>query len=104
VIAAEGGGAGEIEVSLNFHERSSRCDAITISTPAHPVHAGELVAGSAYRFEVPLPEDAPPSHTSGHGALWWTVDAWIGDSGEDPAASRRIEVVAFVPSQAGETA
>ena len=98
VVPAQGGGAGEIEVSLNFHERSTRCDAVTISTAAHPVHAGELVAGNAYRFETPLPEDAPPSHTSKHGALWWTVDARIQDSEQDRVVSRRIEVVAFLPS------
>ena len=85
-------GEGNVEVSLSFHERSTEYEATTITIPA--ASQGELAPGSSHRFAIDLPDDAPPSHTSRHGALWWTTDARVGEAGSDRTVSRPIEVIA----------
>ena len=92
VVVVVGGGTAELGVALNFHERSIECEAIAIATPRVPVHGGELIEGSAYRFELELPPDAPPSQASRHGGLWWAVDVSAGEPASSPLASARLEV------------
>jgi len=94
IVVVEGRGPGEIAVSLNFHERSTEYEAVAIETPRVSLHRGDLIKGSAHRFAIALPEDAPPSQTTVHGALWWAVDASAGEPGASPVVSRRIEVQA----------
>jgi hypothetical protein len=98
VVGVEGG-ERDVEVSLRFHERSTEYEATTITIPAGS--QGELAPGSSHRFAIDLPDDAPPSHTSRHGALWWTTDARVGEAGSGRTVSRRIEVVPPPLSPAG---
>jgi hypothetical protein len=98
VAVVAGGGPALLVVALNLHERSTGCEAIAIATPPTPIHEGELIEGSVYRFGLGLPADAPPSVASPHGGLWWAVDVSAGEPGSSPLASRRIEVEAPPPA------
>ena len=90
-VVAEGGGLGEIRVWLSFHERSGDYEAVTMTLPGGSLEA-ELAPGIAHGFAIELPPDAPPSYISRHGALWWTVDASIGEPATGSPVRRRIEV------------
>jgi len=92
----EGGGRGEIRVWISFRERSGEYEAVTRTLPGGSLE-DELGPGTAHGFAIELPADAPPSYIARHGALWWTVDAAVGEPASGEPASgepvrRRIEV------------
>jgi hypothetical protein len=91
-VVVPASGAGGIEVSINFRERSTEYEAITVTVPGGRLGEGDSAPGSGHRFAIDLPEDALPSQSSRHGALWWTVDATTIESGPDLVASATIEV------------
>jgi hypothetical protein len=90
VVAAESG--GEINVALNFHERSTEYEAVTITVPGRIHQPAEPGSRERGRFEIELPRDAPPAYVSAHGELWWAVDASAGEPGSGEVATTRIEV------------
>jgi hypothetical protein len=87
----EGGGAGEIRVWLSFRERSGEYEAVRMTLPGGSLQ-DQLGPGVAHGFAIALPADTPPSYISRHGALWWTVDAAVGEPASGAAVRRRIEV------------
>jgi hypothetical protein len=100
VVALDRGAPSEVEVSLNFHERSAEYDATPISLPSQSGEHGT----DEYRFAIELPDDAPPALEGRHGELWWTVDARIGGSDSARVVSRRVEVRAAAPTGPGSAA
>jgi hypothetical protein len=90
-VVVEGGGRGEIRVWLSFRERSGEYEAVTITLPGGALQ-DDLGPGAAHGFAIELPGDAPPSYISRHGALWWTVDASVGEPATGDPVRRRIEV------------
>lgn len=87
----EGGGPGEIRVWLSFRERGGEHEAVRATLPGGSLRAG-LAPGTEYVFAIELPADALPSYISRHGALWWTVDAAVGEPASGAPVRRRIEV------------
>jgi hypothetical protein len=93
VVVPEGTGVEEIDVSLNFRERSTEYEAITVTIPGVRLGEGDPAAGGGHRFAIELHVDALPSQSGRHGALSWTVDATLIGSSADRVVSARIEVV-----------
>jgi hypothetical protein len=100
VVKLDRGTVGEIEVSLNFHERSTEYEATPISIPALPAEQTGL-GSDGHRFAIELPEDAPPTLEARHGALWWTVDATVGGPDAPAVLSRRVEIRSAAPTGPG---
>ena len=92
VVVPEGIGVEGIDVSLNFRERSTEYEAITVTIPSGRLDEGDPAPGGGHRFAIELPDDALPSQSGRHGALSWTVDATMSGSSVDRVVSARIEV------------
>jgi hypothetical protein len=92
VLVLEGGESRALEAVLAYNEQTSDYSEVAISIPSGPLHEGELTAGTSYEFALPLPPDALPNYASGHGALYWEVDARSDEFGRDTHARARIEV------------
>lgn len=73
VTVEEGGASRSLEVFLRFVERSLRYVEVPVSIGSGPLHTGDLRAGSSYRFQIRLPDDALPNYVSDHGSLQWEV-------------------------------
>jgi hypothetical protein len=92
VLVLEGGASRSLEAVLAYNEETSDYSEVAISIPSGPLQEGELTAGTSYEFELPLPPDALPNYASGHGALYWAVDARSDEFARDTHARARIEV------------
>ena len=92
VLVVEGGSSRSLEAVLLYNEETSDYSEVAISISSGPLKEGDLTAGASYDFELPLPPDALPNYASGHGALYWEVDARSDEFGRDTHARSRIEV------------
>ena len=92
VLVLEGGAARSLEAVLAYNEETADYSEVAICISSGPLREGELTEGASYDFELQLPPDALPNYASGHGALYWEVDARSDEFGRDTHARSRVEV------------
>ena len=93
VRVVEGGPAGEVRVSLTFHEHTRDFDVAARGAEV-PVHVGDVIAGDGYEFQFPLGPDQPPSVASKHGELYWQIEVRSTEPHAHTHVRRRVAVVA----------
>jgi hypothetical protein len=82
-----------LEVLLEYNEEAGDDhSAVAISISTGPLHAGDLMAGTSFDFELALPRDAFPNYRSEHGELYWQLDVKSDEFAGDTHERRRIEV------------
>lgn len=93
VSVLEGGGSRSLQVVLEYHEKTDDYSAVATSIPGPPLHEGDLMAGTAFDFELRLPPDAFPNYRSNCGELYWELDVKSDEFGLDTHNRRRVEVL-----------
>jgi hypothetical protein len=98
VHVLEGGASRSLRVRLEYHERTEDYATVATGLTSGPLHTGgDLIAGTAFRFELALPADALPNYRSEHGELYWELHVKSDEFGPDTHARRRVEVTPLLP-------
>jgi hypothetical protein len=92
VSVLEGGGSRDVEVSLNYHEKTQDYDEIARSVPGGRLHTGDLRTGDSLPFEIQLPMDATPQLIGAGGRLYWALDVRSDEFGLDTRESVPIVI------------
>jgi hypothetical protein len=101
VLVTEGGDSRGLEAVLEYKEEVADYLEVATSISSGTLHSGDLVAGSSFQFELPVPQDALPNYRSEHGELYWELDVLSDEAGRDTHERRRIEVRPGVGPGAG---
>jgi hypothetical protein len=95
ILVVEGGSVRSLEALLVFSEETETSHSIARTISSGELRSGDLARGDWVEFGVVVPADAPPTYTSKHGRLYWSVAANADVAfRSDAGAIAEIEVAA----------
>jgi hypothetical protein len=92
VSILESGGSRSHQVRLEYREATADYSAVATTISEATLSTRDLMAGTAFDFELRLPPDAFPNYRSEHGELYWELDVKSDELGPDTHERRRVAV------------
>jgi hypothetical protein len=92
ILVLEGGASRSLKAVLEYTEKTDDYSEVATSISTGLLHSGDLRTGMSFAFELTLPRDALPNYRSGHGELYWQIDAKSDEAGRDTHERHRIDV------------